>query len=63
MREKNDKQIHDLSGEWKHTLMTHCLTNLKEENEEKEKNSLSATSFYKDKQSRSPYANLILIIV
>lgn len=37
MREKNDKQIHDLSGEWKHTLMTHCLTNLKEENEEKEK--------------------------
>ena len=37
MREKYDKQIQDLSGEWKHTLMTHCLTNLKEENEEKEK--------------------------
>lgn len=37
MREKNDKQIHDLSGEWKHTLMTHCLKNLNEENKEKEK--------------------------
>lgn len=57
MREKNDKQIHDLSGEWKHTLMTRCLTNLKEENEEKEKTP------YQPLHSRSPYANLILIIV
>lgn len=52
MREKNDKQIHDLSGEWKHTLMTHCLTNLKEENEEKEKK-LPISHFILQRQAKS----------